>query len=306
MRAASGMQHRARGQPLICGGRGRGAVSSLPSGRVWVRPARGRMANLRGFTLLEMMLAVAIFALVSVLAFGGLNQVLRVDEASAAAQRELAALDVAFALVARDVAQIVALPPRDSLGDRQPEFVLERTRDGFEARWVRTGAGVDGLEYVGWRLDDEGLARLRFAVVDGADLGAPRVRVLLRHADAEGGSPSGGTREARERSNAELQVVGRDGARLTEWSREDWPAQLVLRWPSERFGVIERRFAWPERVSPAAQDADALSPAETDSGTNEQASDDDSSAVGDDALAPGEGGIEGPLRDDFRSRQPAR
>jgi general secretion pathway protein J len=61
----------------------------------------------RGFTLLEMLVAMAVFAIMSVVAYGGLRAVLSADQVTQEHARRLADLQVTLSVLERDLAQIV-------------------------------------------------------------------------------------------------------------------------------------------------------------------------------------------------------
>lgn len=79
----------------------------------------------RGFTLVELLVAMAIMALISVGAFSFLSGTSRTAERLATRQQELLALERLQGVIANDLAQWVDRPVRDELGDPLPGFVLE-------------------------------------------------------------------------------------------------------------------------------------------------------------------------------------
>ncbi|HSC47386.1 MAG TPA: type II secretion system minor pseudopilin GspJ, partial [Gammaproteobacteria bacterium] len=70
----------------------------------------------RGFTLLELLVAIAIFAVLAVMAYGGLNSVIRQREQNDTAMLRLKQLQQAMAIMTRDFAQMAPRPVRDQLG----------------------------------------------------------------------------------------------------------------------------------------------------------------------------------------------
>lgn len=82
----------------------------------------------RGFTLLELLVALAIFAFLGAMAYGGLAAMLRVSEGSAAARETLATQQRVLRLIEEDMAMILERPVRDGLGS--PHLAFMSGRDG--------------------------------------------------------------------------------------------------------------------------------------------------------------------------------
>lgn len=82
----------------------------------------------RGFTLLELVVALAVFAVLATLAYGSLAQLLDARDRLASRAEALGRLQLAYSLLERDCQALVARPVRDELGD--PEPPLRRAPDG--------------------------------------------------------------------------------------------------------------------------------------------------------------------------------
>ncbi len=135
----------------------------------------------RGFTLLEMLVAVAIFALASALAYGGLEALMRSRAQLDASQQRLAKLQFAIGLIERDVRSLAARGVRDGYG--APRAALEGTRERIE---LTRGGYANALalpraelERVAYRLRDGKLRRERYAVLDRMPGSVPAVDELL-------------------------------------------------------------------------------------------------------------------------------
>jgi len=124
-----------------------------------------------GFTLIEVVVAVAIFAVVGVLAFGGLNQVLKSQEHIQDLSLRLKNLQLTFRHLERDINQIVGRSVRNQYGDIQPAFMgdgdkaVSFTHSGWRnpANLVRSK-----LQRVTYKLSDNTLTRYSWAQLDGA------------------------------------------------------------------------------------------------------------------------------------------
>jgi len=76
-----------------------------------------RQAPQRGFTLLELVIAVAVFALVAAIAQAGLSAVVRAAEANRAASAQNREIELLVLRLDREMAQILARPVRGAYGD---------------------------------------------------------------------------------------------------------------------------------------------------------------------------------------------
>ncbi len=138
----------------------------------------------RGFTLIEMLVAVAIFAVMAALAYAGLDAVLRQRGVLEQHYRELHALQRAYQVMQRDFSQAAPRGVRDELGGPLPALrgdpsgrVVALTRAGYP-----NPAGVrrSQLLRVRYALQDHKLERVQFPVLDRAPVPAPAPDVLLR------------------------------------------------------------------------------------------------------------------------------
>jgi general secretion pathway protein J len=125
----------------------------------------------RGFTLIEVLIALAITALVSAAAYAGISAVLEGVEGTRAAAQRTEAINRAFMLLSRDIRQFAERPVRDEFGDLQPalsggrlaQFPLTLTRTGWHNN---SGAPRSHLQRVSYYLEDGALWRLHYRVLD--------------------------------------------------------------------------------------------------------------------------------------------
>jgi general secretion pathway protein J len=115
----------------------------------------------RGFTLMEIMVAVSIFALIAAMTMTNLIQVGRTGEKVSAAQARLSEVQFALAYLSRDVAQLTARAVRDQYGDKQSALKLTEnrlafTRGGWRNLLAQPRSDLQRVEYL---LDDEKLVR---------------------------------------------------------------------------------------------------------------------------------------------------
>lgn len=129
-------------------------------------------ANL-GFTLLELLISIVIFALVAAMAYSGLNNVLLARTQTEARTQELYKLQMALTLMERDIEQIVDRPVRDEYGEPQSAFVANEYGD-YLLEFTRTGwlnplnLPRSNLQRIAYSLKDEKLIRSIWYVLDRA------------------------------------------------------------------------------------------------------------------------------------------
>ncbi len=142
------------------------------------------MRQQRGFTLLEVMIAIGIFALVGLGTYRMLETVLKTDVATRAHEQSLRELTRAFAEIDRDLAQSIPRTVRDPYGEElasllgavDGQVALEFTRAGWRNPM---GLARAQLQRVRWRLTGEQLERVYWTVLDQAVDSQPRVQKVL-------------------------------------------------------------------------------------------------------------------------------
>lgn len=157
------------------------------------------MRRSTGFTLLELLIAIAIFALLGLGTYRMLDTVLRSDAATRAQEQDLRELVRALAAFERDLLQVQPRPIRDTFGDPRPALLGEQL-DSAAVEFTRTGwrnplGSVRArLQRVRWQLSGERWQRRYWTVIDQAQDSQPQIqqaldgviRFELRYLDEEG------------------------------------------------------------------------------------------------------------------------
>lgn len=147
--------------------------------------ASGIKTNDSGFTLLEVLLAIGITAIIGVSTYTLLNQTLRTrDHLSVQAER-LRELQLMASIVQNDLRQISSRVVRDQFGDYQPAIrvggyslhgALEFSKDGV-SNPLRVNKS--NFQRIAYELSDDKLIRYVWPVLDRAPDTEPREQILL-------------------------------------------------------------------------------------------------------------------------------
>ena len=144
-----------------------------------------------GFTLIEVLVAMAILAVVIMATHQILDSTTKAKEASDEKIAELNGLQTAFRLMDQDFSQMTQRTVRNEAGDAQEQYllagryILESQYDGIA--FVRDGwvnpinlLPRSELQAVGYRVLDDNLERVYRVYVDQLDNMEPRVQVVLK------------------------------------------------------------------------------------------------------------------------------
>jgi general secretion pathway protein J len=185
-----------------------------------------------------MLVAVAVFAVASALAFGGLTSLTRTRADLEASNDRLARLQFAMGLIERDVRSIAPRGVREGYGAARPALDgtrerLELTRHGFANALALPRAE---LERIRWILQRGSLQRQRFTVLDRTPGSLPVEDALLDEVE-----------------RLEFRYLADDGRELNQWppprAADDRPPRAVIVvLTASGFGEIRRLLELPEQA----------------------------------------------------------
>lgn len=145
------------------------------------------LRRVRGFSLIELLVALAVFAALAAAAYGGLSGIARTRGALVERQDRLAAIVRAVSTFERDLRQAVSRPVRgNGRGEEVPALAgagdrIELTRLGFANPRAEPRSNLERVVYA---TDARKLMRGRYAVLDRAPNSTPATTVLLDNVDA--------------------------------------------------------------------------------------------------------------------------
>ncbi len=192
----------------------------------------------RGFTLLEVLLALVIFAMISISAYSVLRNVMVSNEVTQKKMVRLTEMQKAMQQMTRDFYQIIDRPWREEGGSSKTMIDTNATQwhsDDDALVVVRGGwLNPDGrlrrseLQKIGYRLVDGSLERLSWSYLDNVAGTAPQVTRLLSGVE-----------------HLKLRFY-KDGVWRSDWqSNTELPQALEVTLTLSDYGQLQRHFLLP-------------------------------------------------------------
>ena len=220
-----------------------------------LRKLHGHSRTIRGFTLLEVMFAVSIFALVGLGAYQLLSTVIDTQARVSTNNETITRLSRVFKVIEGDLLQVVQRGIRDEYGDRKPPLMVGDGTSTFEFSQME-GTGTPVLEFTrtGWnnpmqfprsdmqrvayRLHDDDeqkrvLQRIFWLVLDRVPESDPVIQTLLNDV-----------------IDFRVYVLDYDGEQHSLWPAPDttgiMPRALEIFLETKTLGEIRRIYALPD------------------------------------------------------------
>jgi len=138
----------------------------------------------QGFTLLELLISMSIFSILSLMAYGGLESIITTKTHTEQISKRIVKLQQTFMFIGRDVEQAIGRSVRDGFGEVQPAMkgdsfareILTLTRAGYRNPLQVTRSQMQRVAY---RFEDNKLIRLSWKMLDQDFDQEPEARELL-------------------------------------------------------------------------------------------------------------------------------
>lgn len=205
----------------------------------------------RGFTLLELLVALSIFAAIGVMAWGGLSSVMRQQAQTEKYSDRMQDLQRAYRILQRDLEQFVDRSIRNEFGDVLPALMAGGNYRGVEfsrigrpnpANFLRSN-----VQRVAYLMDDDRLLRRSWRVLDRSQDTLPDQQVLVEGAQ-----------------NFTMRYMDQNKKWQDRWpptaalgasaagASPQWPVAVEVQLSLEDLGVLKWIFRLPETYTPSS------------------------------------------------------
>ena len=190
-------------------------------------------AKQSGITLLELLIVIAVFSIMSVAAYSGLQNSLKAEENFNASMKDLEAVQMSLTLFQRDIMQLSPRGVRDAFGDDEAAIVLF---NGRELVFTRGG------NFSSLKLDQTELTRVSYSLQD-----EQFIRSYWRRLDNTQGDQPLSASLLGKVTNLRIRVLDKNNAWHLDWPLSDNAEirALELTIELEDWGEIRRLFPTP-------------------------------------------------------------
>jgi general secretion pathway protein J len=191
----------------------------------------------QGFTLIEMVIAVAIFAVMMVIAFPGLTHIAKVGDQVGQSNRRLSELQFALTYLNRDWAQVSSRKILDQYGDEKSHIVIEDnsisfTHSGWSNLLQQKRSELQRVQYL---VKENQLIRQYWVSLDQAPAEEPISTVLIDEVESFA-----------------VHLIDSSEQAIERWplgeQRVDRPIALRVEIDVKQFGQVHRIMEIPEGV----------------------------------------------------------
>jgi len=192
-----------------------------------------------GFTLIEVVVALAVFAIVGITAFSGLNAILKWQIDLEVRSDQIKSIQLTLKYLERDINRAIARPIRDQYGDTQPAFssdgesIMSLTYSGW-----RNPAGLlrSNLQRVAYEVNEKQFKRHSWNRLDGAISEDARAAVLLEEVE-----------------NLEIEFLNQNNTWVDRWPPINsnptligLPRAVLISFEAKPIGKVRRIITVPE------------------------------------------------------------
>ncbi|MCX7125332.1 MAG: type II secretion system minor pseudopilin GspJ [Gammaproteobacteria bacterium] len=136
-----------------------------------------------GFTLIEILIALMIFAIMGVLAAMSLHSIINTHEKLKKSDAEIMQLQMAITLMRRDIMQVIDRKIQVSGGTEEPAFMTSMGGIAFTRAGLFNPLNISqqsNMQRVGYALQGGNLVRLTWDVLDQAPKSTSEAQILLK------------------------------------------------------------------------------------------------------------------------------
>lgn len=195
--------------------------------------ARWIAARQSGVTLLELLVVIAVFSIISAAAYSSLQNSLKAEENFNASMKDLEAVQMSLALFQRDIMQLSPRDVRDAFGDKESAIALI---NGRELVFTRDG------NFSSLKLDQAELLRVSYSLRD-----EQFIRSHWRHLDITQGDRPLSASLLSNVTNLQIRVLDQNNLWHLDWpiSNNAKIRAVELTIELEGWGEIRRLFPAP-------------------------------------------------------------
>lgn len=201
--------------------------------------------NNNGFTLIEILVALFIFAIIGTFAAMSLDSIIVSHAALKKVDQELSGLQMAMVLLRNDTRQIIDRPIQTAEGVREPGLIGS---GGDEIEFTRTGVydpldtiQQSNMQRVAYTVQNQNFVRLTWDTLDRPPNDTPEVKILIPHVQ------SISWKFIARNNKVSSSWPPSTGSNMQTESQSDFPKAILMIIHITNKGVVEGTFPVPAR-----------------------------------------------------------